>query len=148
MGKHGLHLGGGEVLDQGVEEHDAARAAQSDHGGIGGAALPALVGDPHPQHGHAGLRRDAEQAAAEIGVFQGDQAVEQRHQPHRRDPGEEGVAGEKQHGAPEPPPGRRTQESIHDLRAQQAEHPPDHGGLADVPEPAMKRLVEEPESAG
>ena len=146
VSEHGLDLVGGELAEQGVEEKDATGAAQSYHGGIRGPALARLVGDPDAEHRNAGSRRHPQHARPEIAVLERGEPIEERDQQRGSGEGEQGIAQEKEQGAPEPPPGGRAQKRVHDERGHDAEQRGDRARLGHVREPEAKRLMEEPEA--
>ena len=112
--EHRLDLVGGELVEQGVEEQDAPGAAEARpprRSRCGSCATGRRPTRRAPE------RRPARQRAARAradAVGERGEAVEERDQPDRSGEGEQGVAREEEQGAPEPPPGGRAQQRVHD----------------------------------
>src|SRR5262249_21608196 len=142
--EHGLDLIGLELAHERVEEDDAPGVPESDYRGVGGAAAPRLVRDPHADGGNARALGEPEETRPEIALGEWRAAIEERHEPDRRDEGEEHLAGEEGAGRPQPPPRRCAEQPVHDERGDAAEPAAHESRLHAIDRPAGERLMEEP----
>src|SRR5438552_4761046 len=131
-------------VEQRVEEQDPSRATEPEDGGVRRPALAGLIGDPHTDRRGADARGQREELRVKTFVREWSEPVEERHDPHRQDHGEDDVDHQEGARAGEPPPPRRrAEQAIDEFETSEREQRGQRRCLRLIREPRGQRLTQQ-----
>ena len=146
MGQHGVHLGGAELLEQGVVKHDAFGRAETGEVGIGVSRALAAVHHKQALGSKATTLHQRGDPCLERFVFKRLELIEQWRDHGRKQHQHQQVEGHPDAPGPEPPHAARAAHEPQNQRDDgQADDQTDQRGLQQIGQPEPERHFVEAE---